>query len=190
MRLSQSESMLRALNLTNPSTAGIVRARRLALTTGYAAFVGVLVVFLALWMWLWHNAHFNDSIIFKICGGSMIPITFTIYTRIRRGFGTFFIILSSIAIATIFISTSSFTIFTSNPYGFITVLINSGLFFYCILSRSFICTIFAAIATVSFICIFWFNPHFITPLILAGTGLSLIICACIARFFITLNSYY
>ncbi len=190
MLTPQSTSLLRALSLQNPMDNGFVRSKKLALTTGYIAFIGILISSFALWIWLWHNTHFQDSTVFKIAAGTLTALSFYIYTHIRRGFGTFFILLTLIGIATVCTSTTNLTIFSSQPFGSITVLINIGLFVYGILSRSILGIVFNAIFTIALISVFWFYPQLVTPWILISTGIALLLAACISRYFILLNSYY
>ena len=190
MLTRQSLAMLRALNSQNPMSQGFQQSRSLAFSTGYFAFVGSIITCFALWIWLWHNTHFEENIVFKITGSILTALSFYLYTHIRRGFGTFFIWSAIIGFTAIFTPASCFSIFTTNPFGSITVLINIGLFIFGIRSRSIPGIILNAILTITLICFFWFNPQFVTPWILVSTGIAIMLTACISRYFILLNSYY
>lgn len=190
MLTPRSSRMLRTLGMQSTMNSDFQQFRNLAFSSGYFAFVGCLIFCLSLWMWLWHNTHFQDTTVFKISGGILAVFSFYLYTHIRRGFGSFFIIAVIAGFIAICTPSSSLSAFTSNPFGSISVFINLGLFVYGFRAHSIRGIIINAILTLAIICTFWFNPQLVSPWILGLTGISLMFSACICRYFVFLNSYY
>lgn len=189
MLTSQSTNIIREINQLGPIANGFARTRKLAITAGYIAFTGILIVCLALWLFLWHNTRLDNSTVFQICGGIVTALGFYIYTHMRRGFGTFFILLTIISIVAIFASNSTLSSFCTQPFNSVALLINIGFFLYGIISRSVIGSIFVALFNISYFTFFESHPGFLSVWFLAVFGATLILFACISRYFITLNFY-
>jgi hypothetical protein len=99
MLTPQSRNLLGILSM-NGSTAGIFQTlKRQTTTAGFVAYAGIISATLGLWMWLWRDTTFQDKTLARTVGAALVLASFFFYPHLRRGFGTFFLILTSTGIA-------------------------------------------------------------------------------------------
>jgi hypothetical protein len=98
MLTPQSRNLFGVLSRPD-STGGIFQTlKRQTATAGFIAFCGIISAVLGLWMWLWRDTTLEDKTLTRTVGAALVLASFFFYLHLRRGFGTFFLILTSTGI--------------------------------------------------------------------------------------------
>jgi hypothetical protein len=166
----QPRNILNMLAASNPMACGFAKARRSAFAACFIVYSGIISATVALWVWMWRDTTFQLNTIARIVALILICSAAYLYPRLRRGFGTFCLILLASGIGLAIYCQSQPLLPGNRPQIPAIALISVGL-----------------IAGIGFL---WFNPNFFNPLILSIAGLVLILAGCIFRYLVLLNSYY
>jgi hypothetical protein len=153
-------------------------------------YSGIISNTIALWMWIWRDTTFQLNTIARIVALTLICSAVYLYPRLRRGFGTFCLILVISGIGLAIYCQSHPLLLGNRPQIPAIALISAGLIVYLIQTRFITGTMLLLLACLAGIGFLSFNPNFITPLILFIAGLVLIFAGCIFRYLVLLNSYY
>ena len=186
----QPQNMLNMLAASNPMANGFIKARRAAAAAGFIVYSGILSTTVALSMWMSRNTTFQLRTITTIAALALICSSVYLYPRLRRGFGTFCLILSTSGIGLGILSQSQPLLPGISPQISAIALISAGLIVYLIQTRFITGTVLLLLACLAGMGFLWFNPIFFSPLILFIAGLALIFAGCILRYLVLLNSYY
>jgi hypothetical protein len=184
----QPQNMLNMLAASNPMAYGFTKARRAAFAACFIVYSGIIAATVALWMW--RDTTFQLNTIARIVALTQICSAVYLYPRLRRGFGTFCLILLTSGIGLAIYCQSQPLLPENRPQIPAIALISVGLIVYLIQTRFITGTVLLLLACLAGIVFLWFNPIFFTPLILSIAGLVLIFTGCILRYLILLNSYY
>ena len=190
MFTERSSELVRALTSRYSAAADYRRTYKLALTAGFIAFGGLIISGVALWAWLWHGTEIQDTTVFRIVGTTVIALAFYLYTHIRKGFGTFFLIIVISNSGLAFALSPVIATFIKAPFICTGTIIACGICRYFYFTRSVFGTLsFALCGSIAsiYIC---FNPAFITTWVFGAVGIALIIIAVVSRFFIHLEAYF
>jgi hypothetical protein len=141
-------------------------------------------------MWMWRDTTFQLNTIARIVALTLICSAVYLYPRLRRGFGTFCLILLTSGIGLAIYCQSQLLLPGNRPQIPAIALIAVGLIVYLIQTRFITGTVLLLLVCLAGIGSLWFNPNFFTPLILSIAGLVLIFAGCIFRYLVLLNSYY
>jgi len=186
----QPRNMLNMLAASNPMAYGFAKARRAAFAACFIVYSGIISATVALWMWMWRDTTFQLNTIARIVALILICSAAYLYPRLRRGFGTFCLILLASGIGLAIYCQSQPLLPGNRPQIPAIALISVGLIVYLIQTRFITGTVLLLLACLAGIGFLSFNPNFITPLILFIAGLVLIFAGCILRYLVLLNSYY
>ena len=186
----QPRNMLNMLAASNPIACGFAKARRAAFAACFIVFSGIISSTVALWMWMWRDTTFQLNTIARIVALTLICSAVYLYPRLRRGFGTFCLILLTSGIGLAIYCQSQPLLPGNRPQIPAIALISVGLIVYMIRTRFITGTMLLLLACLAGISFLWFNPNFFNPLILSIAGLVLIFAGCILRYLVLLNSYY
>ena len=186
----QPRNILNMLAASNPIACGFAKARRAAFAACFIVFSGIISSTVALWMWMWRDTTFQLNTIARIVALTLICSAVYLYPRLRRGFGTFCLILLTSGIVLAIYYQSQPLLPGNRPQIPAIALISVGLIVYLIQTRFITGTVLLLLACFAGIGFLWFNPNFFTPLILSIGGLALIFAGCIFRYLVLLNSYY
>jgi hypothetical protein len=178
------------LAASNPMAYGFAKARCAAFAACFIVYSGIISATVALWMWMWCDTTFQLNTIARIVALTMICFAVYLYPRLRRGFGTFCLILLISGIGLAIYCQSQPLLPGNRPQIPAIALISVGLIVYMIQTRFITGTMLLLLACLVGISFLWFNPIFFTPLILSIAGLVLILAGCILRYLVLLNSYY
>jgi len=183
------QNMLSMLAASNPMACGFAMARRAAFADCFIVYSGIIAT-VALWMWMWRDTTFQLNTIARIVALTLICSAVYLYPRLRRGFGTFCLILLTSGIGLAIYCQSQPLLSGNRPQIPAIALISVGLIVYMIQTRFITGTMLLLLACLAGIGFLWFNPIFFNPLILSIAGLVLILAGCILRYLVLLNSYY
>src|ERR1039458_2130677 len=102
MLTPQSRNLLGVLSRPD-STGGIFQTlKRQTAAAGFIAYCGIVSAVLGLWMWLWRDTTFQNKTLTRTVGFALVLASFFFYPHLRRGFGTYFLILTSTGIGIAF----------------------------------------------------------------------------------------
>ena len=186
----QPQNMLNMLAASNPLAYGFAKSRRAAFAACFIVYSGIIFATVALWMWMWRDTTFQLNTITRIVALTLICAAVYLYPRLRRGFGTFCLILLTSGIGLAIYCQSQPLLPGNRPQIPAIALISVGLIVYLIQTRFITGAMLLLLACLVGISFLWFNPIFFTPLILFIAGLVLIFVGCILRYLVLLNSYY
>jgi len=186
----QPRNMLNMLAASNPMAYGFAKARLAAFAACFIVYSGIIAGTVALWMWMWRDTTFQLNTIARIVALTLICAAVYFYPRLRRGFGTFCLILLTSGIGLAIYCQSLPLLPGNRPEIPAIALISVGLIVNMIQTRFITGTMLLLLACLVGIGFLWFNPNFFTPLILFIAGLVLIFAGCIFRYLVLLNSYY
>ena len=186
----QPRNMLNMLAASNPMAYGFAKARRAATAACLIVYSGIVSAMVALWMWMWRDTTFQPNTIARIVAIALICSAVYLYPRLRRGFGTFCLILLASGIALAIYYQSQPILPGNRPQIPAIALISVGLVVYLIQTRFIPGTVLLLLACFAGIGFLWFNPIFFNSLVLSIAGLILIFAGCIFRYLVLLNSYY
>ena len=186
----QPRNMLNMLAASNPMAYGFAKARRAAFAACFIVYSGIIANTIALWMWIWRDTTFQLNTIARIVALTLICSAVYLYPRLRRGFGTFCLILVISGIGLAIYCQSHPLLLGNRPQIPAIALISVGLIVYLIQTRFITGTMLLLLACFAGIGFLWFNPILFNPLILSIAGLVLILAGCILRYLVLLNSSY
>jgi hypothetical protein len=189
MLTSQSRNLLGILSM-NGSTAGIFQTlKRQATTAGFFAYAGIISAALGLWMWLWRDTTIQDKTLARTVGAALVLASFFIFPHLRRGFGTFFLILTSTGIG-IAVYYSNRPLIHGDRADILAIfLIATGMIVYFVqtLYTSVFLLLLALFAGI--IGVLWFNPAFFNPIVMVFIGGVFILTGILMRYLALLNSF-
>jgi len=189
MLMSQSRNLLSILSM-NGSSAGIFQTlKRQTSIAGFVVYAGIISAALGLWMWLWRDTTFQDKTIARTVGTALVLASFFFYPHLRRGFGTFFLILTSTGIGIAVHYSNQPLILGNRPEIPAIVLIAIGLIAYFAQTRYLPGFLFLLASWVSIIGILSFNPAFFCPIVMVIAGGILILLGMVIRTLAMFNSF-
>ena len=189
MLTSQSRNLLGILSMNN-STGGIFQTlKRQTSTAGFLAYVGIISAALGLWIWLWRDTTFEDKTLARTVGIALVLASFFIFPHLRRGFGTFSLILTSTGIGIAVYFSNRPLILGNRPEIPAIVLIAIGLIAYFVQTRYLPGFLFLLASCVTIIGILWFHPAFFCPIVMVMAGGVLILLGMLIRSLAMFNSF-
>jgi hypothetical protein len=190
MLAQQPQNLLNLLARSNPIAYGFAKTRRATTAAGFIVYCGIISVTAALWMWLWRNTAFQPRTITTIAALVLICSSVYLYPRLRRGFGTFCMILLTSGIGLAICSRAQAQFSENSPQIPAIALIFVGLSIYLIQTRFITGTMLLLTVCGAGIGFFWFHPAFFNPFILFNAGFILVFAGCILRSIVFFNNYY
>jgi hypothetical protein len=185
----QSRNLLGILSM-NGSSAGIFQTlKRQTSTAGFLAYAGIISAVLGLWMWLWRDTTFQDKTLARTVGTALVLASFFIFPHLRRGFGTFFLILTSTGIGIAVHYSNRLLILGNRPEIPAIVLIAIGLIAYFAQTRYLPGFLFLLASCVSIIGVLWFYPAFFCSIVMVIAGGILILLGMLIRSLAMFNSF-
>ena len=170
--------------------AGIFQTlKRQTTTAGFVAYAGIISAALGLWIWLWRDTTLQDKTLARIVGAALVLASFFIYPYLRRGFGTFFLILTSTGIGIAIHYGNRPLIYGNRPEIPAIVLIAIGLIAYFAQTRYLPGFLFLLASSFTIIGILWFNPAFFCPIVMVIAGGILIFLGMLIRSLAMFNSF-
>ena len=189
MLTPQSRNLLGILSM-NGSRAGIFQTlKRQTTTAGFVAYAGIISAALGLWLWLWQDTTLQDKTLARTVGAALVLASFFFYPHLRRGFGTFFLILTSTGIAIAVHYSNRPLILGNRPQIPAIVLIAIGLIAYLAQTRYLPGFLFLLASSVTIIGILWFNLAFFCPIVMVIAGGILICLGMLIRSLAMFNSF-
>ncbi len=189
MLTSQSRNLLGILSMNN-STGGIFQSlKRQTATAGFIAYRGIISAVLGLWIWLWRDTTLEDKTLTRTVGAALVLSSFFFYSHLRRGFGAFFLILTSTGIGIAVYYSNRPLILGNRPEIPAIVLIAIGLIAYFAQTRYLPGFLFLLACCVTIIGILWFNPVFFCPIVMVIAGGTLILLGMLIRSLAMFNSF-
>jgi hypothetical protein len=180
MLTPQSRNLFGVLSRPD-STGGIFQTlKRQTATAGFIAFCGIISAVLGLWMWLWRDTTLEDKTLTRTVGAALVLASFFFYLHLRRGFGTFFLILTSTGIGIAIHYSNHPMIHGNRPEIPAIVLIAIGLIAYFL---------FLLASSGTIIGILWFNPAFFCSIVMVIAGSILIFLGMLIRSLAMFNSF-
>jgi len=156
----------------------------------FIVYCGIISVTDALWMWMGRNTTFQLRTITTTMAFALISFSVYLHPRLRRGFGTYCLILLTAGLGLGILYQNQTFIPEIHPQVPAIALISAGVIVYLIQTRFITGTVLLLLACLAGIGFLWFNPIFFSPLILSVGGLALIFAGCILRYLVLLNTYY
>jgi hypothetical protein len=185
----QSRNLLGVLSLTN-SAGGIFQSlKRQTAAAGFTAYCGIISSVLGLWMWLWRDTTLQDKTLTRTVGAALVLSGFFFYQHLRRGFGAFFLILTSTGIG-IAVHYSNHPMIHGDRAEIPAIaLIAIGLIAHFAQTRYLPGFLFLLASSVTIIGILWFNPALFCPIVLVIIGGVLILLGMLIRSLAMFNSF-
>jgi hypothetical protein len=189
MLTPQSRNLLGILSLTN-SAGGIFQSlKRQTAAAGFTAYCGIISAVLGLWIWLWRDTTLQDKTLTRTVGAALVLSSFFFYQHLRRGFGAFFLILTSTGIGIVVHYSNHPLIHGDRPEMPAIVLIAIGLIAYFAQTRYVAGFLFFLASSVTIIAILCFNPAFFCPIVMVIAGGILIFLGMLIRSLAMFNSF-
>ena len=189
MLTPQSRNQLGVLSRPD-STGGIFQTlKRQTATAGFIAFCGIISAVLGLWMWLWRGTTFEDKTLTRTVGAALVLSGFFFYQHLRRGFGAFFLILTSTDIGIAVHYSNHTLVHGDRPEIPAIVLIGIGLIAYFALTLYLPGFLFLLASCITIIGILCCDFAFFCPIIMVTAGGVLIILAMLIRSLAMFNSF-
>jgi hypothetical protein len=189
MLTPQSRNLLGVLSLTN-SEGGIFQSlKRQTAAAGFIAYCGIISAVLGLWMWLWRDTTFEDKTLTRTVGAALVLSSFFFFRHLRRGFGTFFLILTSTGIGIAVHYSNHPLIQGDRPEIPAIVLIAIGLIAYFAQTRYVAGFFFFLASSIAIIAILWFNSALFCPMVMVIAGGILIFLGMMIRSLAMFNSF-
>ena len=189
MLTSQSRNLPGILSM-NGSTGGIFQTlKRQTTTAGFVAYAGIIAATLGLWLWLWRDTTLQDKTLARTVGIALVLSSFFFYKHLRRGFGAFFLILTSTGIGIAVHYSNHPMIHGDRPEIPAIVLIAIGLIAYFAQTRYVAGFFFFLASSVTIIAILWFNFALFCPIVMVIAGGILIFLGMMIRSLAMFNSF-
>lgn len=189
MLTPQSRNLLGVLSLTN-SAGGIFQSlKRQTAAAGFIAYCGIISAVLGLWMWLWRDTTFEDKTLTRTVGAALVLSSFFFYQHLRRGFGAFFLILTSTGIGIAVHYSNHPMTHGDRPEIPAIILIAVGLMAYFAQTHYLSGFVFLLASSGTIIGILCFNPVFFCPIVMLIAGGILIILGMLIRSLAMFNSF-
>src|ERR1035441_6811838 len=189
MLTPQSRNLLGVLSLTNSAGGIFQNLKRQTAAAGFIAYCGIISAVLGLWMWLWQDTTFEDKTLTRTVGAALVLSSFFIFPHLRRGFGTFFLILTSTGIGIVVHYSNRPLILGNRPEIPAIALIAIGLIAYFAQTRYLPGFLFLLASSFTIIGILWFNPAFFCPIVMVVAGSILIFLGMLIRSLAMFNSF-
>jgi hypothetical protein len=189
MLTPQSRNLLGILSTTN-ATGGIFQSlKRQTAAAGFTTYCGIISVVLGLWMWLWRDTALQDKTLTRTVGAALVLSSFFFLQHLRRGFGTFFLILTSTGVGIAVHYSNHPLIHGDRPEILTIVLIAIGLIAYFAQTRYVAGFLFLLASRGTIFGILWFNPAFYCPIVMVIAGGILILLGTMIRSLAMFNSF-
>ena len=189
MLTPQSRNLLGVLSLTN-SAGGIFQSlKRQTAAAGFTAYCGIISAILGLWMWLWRDTTLQDKTLTRTVGAALVLSSFFFYQHLRRGFGAFFLILTSTGIGITVHYSYHPMIHGDRPEIPAIALIAIGLIAYFAQTRYLPGFLFLLASSATIIGILWFKPALFCPIVMVIAGGVLILLGMMIRSLAMFNSF-
>ncbi len=189
MLTPQSRNLLRILSLTNSSGGIFQSLKRQTAAAGFTAYCGIISAVLGLWMWLWRDTTLQDKTLTRTVGAALVLSGFFFYQHLRRGFGSFFLILTSTGIGIAVHYSNHPMIHGDRPEIPAIALIAIGLIAYFAQTRYLPGFLFLLASSVTIIGILWSYPAFFCPIVMVIAGGVLIFFGILMRSLAIFNSF-
>jgi hypothetical protein len=184
-----SRNLLGVLSMTG-STGGIFQSlKRQTAAAGFIAYCGIISAVLGLWMWLWRDTTLEDKPLTRTVGAALVLSSFFFWKHLRRGFGAFFLILTSTGIGIAVHYSSHPIIHGDRPEIPAIALIAIGLIAYFAQTRYLPGFLFFLASSVTIIGILWSYPAFFCPIVMVIAGGVLIFLGMLIRSLAMFNSF-
>jgi hypothetical protein len=189
MLTSQSRNLLGILSRPD-SAGGIFQSlKRQTAAAGFVAYCGIISAVLGLWMWLWRDTTLQDKTLTRTVGAALVLSSFFFVQHLRRGFGAFFLILTSTGIGITVHYSNHPLIQGDRPEIPAIVLIAIGLIAYFAQTRYVAGFFFFLASSVTIIAILWFNSALFCPMVMVIAGGILIFLGMMIRSLAMFNSF-
>jgi hypothetical protein len=185
----QSRNLLGILSMNGSSAEIFQTLKRQTTTAGFVAYAGIISAALGLWMWLWRDTTFQDKTLARTVGTALVLSSFFFYRHMRRGFGSFFLILTSTGIGIAVYFGNRPLIHGDRPEILAIFLIATGLIVYFVQTLYTSVFLFLLALFAGIIGVLWFNPAFFCPIVLAIAGGILILLGMLIRSLAMFNSF-
>jgi hypothetical protein len=140
-------------------------------------------------MWLWRDTTFEDKTLTRTVGAALVLSSFFFFQHLRRGFGTFFLILTSTGIGIAVHYSNHPLIHGDRPEIPAIVLIAIGLIAYFAQTRYLSGFVFLLASSGTIICILCFNSPLLCPIVMVIAGAILIFLGIMIRSLAMFNSF-
>jgi hypothetical protein len=189
MPTPQSRNLLGVLSMTG-STGGIFQSlKRQTAAAGFIAYCGIISAVLGLWMWLWRDTTLQDKTLTRTVGVALVLSSIFFYQHLRRGFGAFFLILTSTGIGIAIHYSNHPMINGDRPEIPAIALITIGLIAYFAQTRYLQGFLFLLASSIAIIGILCFNPALFCPIVMVIAGGVLIFLGMLIRSLAMFNSF-
>jgi len=189
MLTSQSRNLLGILSRPDSASGIFQSLKRQTAAAGFIAFCGIISAVLGLWMWLWRDTTLEDKTLTRTVGAALVLSSFFFYQHLRRGFGAFFLILTSTGIGIAVHYSNHPMIHGDRPEIPAIALIAIGLIAYFPQTRYLPGFLFLLASSVTIIGTLWFNPAFFCSIVMVIAGSILILLGMLIRYLATFNSF-
>ncbi len=189
MLTPQSRNLLGFLSRPDSTSSIFQSLKRQTATAGFIAYCGIISAVLGLWMGLWRDTTFEDKSLTRAVGAALVLSSFFFYQHLRRGFGAFFLILTSTGIGIAVQSSSRTVIYGDRPEILAIFLIALGLIAYFAQTRYLPGFLFLLASSGTIIVILFFNPAFSCPIVMVIAGGVLILLGVMIRSLAMFNSF-
>ena len=189
MLTPQSRNPFGVLSMTNSSGGIFQSLKRQSAAAGFIAYAGIISAVLGLWMWLWRDTTFEDKTLTRTVGAALVLSSFFFFQHLRRGFGTFFLILTSTGIGIAVHYSNHPLIHGDRPEIPAIVLIAIGLIAYFAQTRYVAGFFFFLASSVTIIAILWFNSALFCPIVMVIAGGILIFLGMMIHSLAMFNSF-
>jgi hypothetical protein len=189
MLTPQSRNPFGVLSMTNSSGGIFQSLKRQTAAAGFIAYAGIISAVLGLWMWLWRDTTLQNKTLTRTVGTVLVLSSFFFFQHLRRGFGAFFLILTSTGIGIAVHYSNHPLIHGDRPEIPAIVLIAIGLIAYFAQTRYLSGFIFLLASSATIIGILWSYPAFFCPIVMVITGGVLILLGMMIRSLAMFNSF-
>jgi hypothetical protein len=139
--------------------------------------------------WLWRDTTFEDKTVTRTVGAALVLSSFFFYLHLRRGFGAFFLILTSTGIGIAIRCSNHPMIHRNRSEMPAIVLVAIGLIAYFAQTRYLPGFLFLLASSGTIIGIIWFNPALFCPIVMVIAGSILIFLGMLIRSLAIFNSF-
>jgi hypothetical protein len=189
MLTSQSRNLLGILSRPDSAVGIFQSLKRQTAAAGFVAYCGIISAVLGLWMWLWRDTTLEDKTLTRTVGAALVLSSFFFFQHLRRGFGAFFLILTSTGIGIAIHYSNHPLIHGDRPEILTIVHIAIGLIAYFAQTRFVAGFFFFLASSVTIIGILWFNPALFCPIVMVIAGGILICLGMLIRSLAIFNSF-
>lgn len=189
MLTSQSRNLLGILSRPDSASGIFQSLKRQTSAAGFIAYCGIISAVLGLWMWLWRDTTLQDKTLTRTVGAALVLSSFFFFQHLRRGFGTFFLILTSTGVGITVHYSNHPLIHGDRPEIPAILLIAIGLIAYFAQTRYVAGFFFFLASSVTIIAILWFNFALFCPIVMVIAGGILIFLGMMIRSLAMFNSF-